>query len=514
MKGGGKEEPMSVMNKKFSEEMDWRVRVFDSLSFPTLILRPDKVVSYANQVFFEKFGGKEDIIGRKCHEIFYNSQEPCAADLCPLPRVIDEKKGHSVLRSYSDDQGEERWEDRVFSPILDDDGNILYIMESVRDVTRMKALERELRETKEFFESVIQSSASAIVAADRTGRILFMNHAAEELFGYAAEEVLGTASVEQVYPPGKAREIMKMLRDEAIGGKGKLPPTKITIINANGEEIPVEITAAIIYEEGREVATMGIYNDLRERLAVERKLKEAQDQVAHSEKMASLGQLAAGVAHEINNPLTGILLYGNMVLERLEKDSPIREDLEYVIEDANRCKNIVKNLLAYSRQTSPNKEIFQMNQLVEQSLGLIRDQRLFLNIRIEKQMSDEMMLISADKNQLIQVVINLVINAIDAMRMKGTLTFKTYRDKRAKRSYLEISDTGSGISEENLPKIFDPFFTTKKLGRGTGLGLSTAYGIVKENGGNIFVKETGPEGTTFVVELPLYIPPNGSEEGS
>jgi signal transduction histidine kinase len=229
-------------------------------------------------------------------------------------------------------------------------------------------------------------------------------------------------------------------------------------------------------------------------------------QVAQSEKMASLGQLAAGVAHEINNPLTGILLYANLALERFDNEDPVGKYLKSVIDDAGRCRDIVKNLLAYSRQASPTKEIFQVNSLVKHSLDLIRDQELFLNISLVKEMSGDMMLIHADKNQLSQVVINLVTNAIDAMGKKGTLTFRTYRNKPAKKVYIEVSDTGCGISEEHLSKIFDPFFTTKKTGKGTGLGLSTSYGIIKENGGRITIKETSPQGTTFLIELPLYTP--------
>jgi len=221
--------------------------------------------------------------------------------------------------------------------------------------------------------------------------------------------------------------------------------------------------------------------------------------------MASLGQLSAGVAHEINNPLTGILLYANLALERLDKADPLRKYLKSVINDTDRCKDIVQDLLAYSRQTSPTKETFQVNSLVEQSLTLIRGQKRFLNIQLVKKMSDDMMLIRADKNQLSQVIINLIMNAIDAMERKGTLIFLTYRSKDDKKVYIEVSDTGCGIPEENLSKVFDPFFTTKGSEKGTGLGLSTSYGIIKENGGRITIKETGPKGTTFLIELPLYI---------
>lgn len=503
---------MSRLDHKLALEIDWRVRVFDSLSFPTLILKPDKTIMYANQIFLEKYKGFNAVIGKKCHEIFYKAKEPCKPHKCPLPKVLEEKKGNSVLRKVVTDDGQERWEDRVFSPILDDEGEILYIMESIRDVTRLKTLEIELKKTREFFENVIQSSASPIVAADRKGKILFMNQAAEELFGYSLEEALLTITVEDMYPSGMAKEIMKKLRDAGIGGKGKLPGTKISIINSRGEEIPVEITAAIIYEDGEEVATMGIYHDLREKLAVEKKLKETQVQLAQSEKMASMGQLAAGVAHEINNPLGGILLYANLALERLGPHSPIREDLEFIVEDTNRCKEIVKNLLAYSRQTSQTKKIIQLNSLVDQSLILIRDQKLFRNIILQKELSDEMMLINSDKDQLVQAVINLIMNAIAAMDEEGVLTFRTYRDKSSQKVFLEVCDSGCGISSENLPKIFDPFFTTKEPGKGTGLGLSTAYGIIKENGGNITVTKTGPGGTTFLVELPLYIPSDNASD--
>ena len=139
-------------------------------------------------------------------------------------------------------------------------------------------------------------------------------------------------------------------------------------------------------------------------------------------------------------------------------------------------------------------------------MNLIKDQELFLNIQVDKNMSSDMMLIHADKNQLSQVFINLIINAVDAMKKKGTLTFRTYRKKPVKKVYIEISDTGFGIPKEHISKIFDPFFTTKETGKGTGLGLSTSYGIIKENGGQISIKETSPRGTTFLIELPLYTP--------
>jgi PAS domain S-box-containing protein len=490
-----------------TEEFDWRIKVFNSLPFPSLILTPDKVIISANQAFLEKKQTDlNKIVGKTCHQIFYDTEKPCSPAICPFAKVIAEKKPQSILRRTEFDGNEEVWVDRMFSPILNDNGDVKFIMESVRDASRVITLEKRSIHIRQFLDKVIQSSPNPIISADRNGNLLLMNQAAEDLFGCSMEEAIRAKNAEDFYPFGKAREIMKKLKNKNFGGEGKLTATRVDVVNASGEVIPVEMTANLIYEGDKEVASTGIFYDLREKIAAEKKLKEILIQVAQSEKMASLGQLAAGVAHEINNPLTGILLYANLALERFDNEDPVGKYLKSVIDDAGRCRDIVKNLLAYSRQASPTKEIFQVNLLVKHSLDLIRDQELFLNIALVKEMSGDMMLIHADKNQLSQVVINLVTNAIDAMGKKGTLTFRTYRNKPAKKVYIEVSDSGCGIPEEHSSKIFDPFFTTKKTGKGTGLGLSTSYGIIKENGGRITIKETSPRGTTFLIELPLYAP--------
>jgi len=498
------------MKMKFitiNEELDWTIKVFNAIPFPSLILTPNRVIISANQAFLEKKGTElKKVVGKTCHQVFYHTEEPCSPAICPIPNILTEKKAQSVVRRIEFDGHEEEWVDRIFSPILDDNGNVKFIMESVRDVTRVITLEKSSIRMRQFLDKVIQSSPNAIVAADTNGNILLMNQAAEDLFGCFMEEAIRTKNAESFYPPGQAKKIMKKLRVEKFGGKGKLTTTNVDIINTKGETIPVEMTAALIYEGNKEVASMAIFYDLRGKLASQKKLKEASIHIVRSEKMASLGQLAAGVAHEINNPLTGILLYANLALERLDTADPIRKYLETVLDDAVRCKDIVKNLLAYSRQTSPTKEIIQVNSLVEQSLNLVMDRKRFMDIKIVKEMSSDMMSVHTDKNQLSQVIINLAMNAADAMERKGTLTFRTFCNKPNKKVYLEVSDTGCGIPEENILKVFDPFFTTKGLEKGTGLGLSTAYGIVEENGGRLLIKETSSMGTTFLIELPLYQP--------
>ena len=217
------------------------------------------------------------------------------------------------------DDGEVIWEERVFSPIFGDNGQVIYVIESLRDITKIKHLEKKYSDVRELIDKVVQSSVSAIMAADRKGEIILMNKAAEELFGYSVHDA-NLINIEDFYPPGIAREIMKKLRDEKIGERGKLPSTQVNIITKNGEQIPVEMTAAVIYEDGKEAASAAIFNDLREKQAVQKKLEETENQLFQSEKLASLGRLAAGVAHEINNPLTSILLYGNLMREKLEQD--------------------------------------------------------------------------------------------------------------------------------------------------------------------------------------------------
>lgn len=486
-------------------ELDWRIRIFESLSYPTRILNANREVIAANQVFCDRFQiTKEDLLGRTCHDdsLPYASIShfPCSSDKCPHLAAHESCKSQSIEVQTWDKNGNTIWEERVFSPILDDKGKVKYIVESIRDITRIKHLEKRYSEMRELIDKVVQSSVSAIMAADREGNIILMNEAAEKLFGYSVLDA-NEINIENFYPSGVAREIMRKLRDEEIGGKGKLPITNVDIVKQDGEKIPVEMTAAIIYEGENEAATAAIFNDLREKQAVAKKLENAEVQLLQSEKLASIGRLAAGVAHEINNPLTSILMYGNMMYEELDADHPLIQHLRYILEDAERCTGIVKNLLAYSRQASPSRAVFYLNNMVNESLGLIRDQKLFMNVQVVKNFDDHQILVNADKNQLCQVVINLLINAFDAMEGSGTLTLTTYRND-SHRAFIEVSDTGCGISDEDASKIFEPFFTTKELGKGTGLGLSMAYGIMQENDGGISIKSTGPEGTTIMLELP------------
>jgi two-component system NtrC family sensor kinase len=373
------------------------------------------------------------------------------------------------------------------------------------DISERKRIENELREANEFFMNLIESSVDGIIAADMKGNIFIFNKGAENLTGYTAEEVIGKIHITKIYPEGVAKEIMKKLRSSEYGGVGKFIPTQLNVVNNAGQEIPIQLSAALIYDgAGREIASVGIFTDLRPRLMMEKKLQETHLQLVSSEKMASLGKLAAGIAHEINNPLGGVLIYSSLMMEDLPQEDLKRGDLARIVQEAGRCKEIVKSLLEFARQTEPKVEPTDINRAITEGLFFLENQALFHNIRIIKELDPFLPFVKGNAGQLKQVFMNIIVNAAEAIHGSGTLTITTSAAPDRKSVLVEFTDTGEGIPEENLTRIFDPFFTTKDVGKGTGLGLATSYGIVEEHGGKIRVKSKVGEGTTFTIELPTF----------
>jgi len=235
----------------------------------------------------------------------------------------------------------------------------------------------------------------------------------------------------------------------------------------------------------------------------ERLKEQTKNHIMRSEKLAMIGGLAAGVAHEINNPLGGILIYSHLLLEDIPQDSPQKESLEKIANEATRCKEIVKGLLDFARQREPKIEHGNLNETIESVLSLVEKQALFHNIIVEKNLDPDLPVIAYDKSQLQQVFMNIVLNAAEAMDGDGKLTIKTQISKDGFYGDANFTDTGHGISKENFEKLFEPFFTTKKPGEGTGLGLSISYGIVKKHNGKIEVESEVDKGTTFTIKLPI-----------
>ena len=230
-------------------------------------------------------------------------------------------------------------------------------------------------------------------------------------------------------------------------------------------------------------------------------IKKIHGQLFRSEKLASLGKLAAGVAHEINNPLTGVLTNASLLLEDFEETDPRKEDVQVIVSETIRCREIVKRLLDFSRQTKPQKKQTDVNLLIDNIVLLVRNQTSFRNIVIEKTLDEKLPQIMADPDQVQQVFINLILNAADAMQKGGKLILETKVIPIKDFIEIRIIDSGVGIPEELRTRIFDPFFTTKE--NGTGLGLALSYGIVEQHGGTINVESKIGKGTTFIIHLPI-----------
>jgi PAS domain S-box-containing protein len=374
----------------------------------------------------------------------------------------------------------------------------------LKDITERRKMVNEIRRSNEFLTKLIASSGDGIIAADMKGDIIIFNKAAEELLGYGAKEVMGKVNIVDFYPPGGAKEIMRKLRSEEYGGMGRLTPQQVTLVNKSGEHIPIQLSASVVYDEqGKELASVGFFTDLRPRIRMEKELEETHLQLVNSEKMASLGKLAAGIAHEINNPLGGILIYSSLMMEELRGADSTKQDLEKIVQEATRCKDIVKSLLEFSRQTEPKMEPIDINKAITDGLFFLEHQALFLNIDIAKNLAPVLPGVRGNAGQLKQVFMNIIVNAAEAMHGSGTLTITTTLSQDQKAVWVDFVDTGEGIPRENLSRIFDPFFTTKELGKGTGLGLSTSYGIIDAHGGRIDVKSQVGKGTTFRIELPV-----------
>ena len=232
-----------------------------------------------------------------------------------------------------------------------------------------------------------------------------------------------------------------------------------------------------------------------------------------SERLALIGQLSANVAHELNNPLQGIVTYSYLLLEDEESRSSTKVSIEKIVGQANRCRDIIRGLLDFSRQRKPDKTLSDLNSVLNDCISLLENQALFHNIRISKNLQEDFPMLVCDPSQIERVFINLIINAAEAMDGNGQLTLETRYSPSDEFVEIIITDTGHGIRPEDLDNIFDPFFTTKDVGHGTGLGLAISYGIIKAHRGNISVESEIEKGTSFIIHLPKTTPQNGSDNG-
>ncbi len=391
----------------------------------------------------------------------------------------------------------------------DSEGKVLGYEGLNVDQTRRKQMERELVEANDFMNNIVQSSPNAIMAADMKGNILLWNKAAEETLGYKSEDTIGRMNITSVYPEGVAKEIMKMMRSPEYGGIGKLRSYPMVYVRRDDRIVEGNLSAAIIYDaRGKEVASVGIFVDLEERLEMERKLRQTQEQLLQSEKLAAMGRLTSQIAHELNNPLYGIMNTLELVKTEIPPENKRRKILEMALSETVRLSEMLRKMLSFSKPDEEEKQPTNINTILDEILLLHEKQLREHSIRIFPSLAKDLGMVKASKNQLRQVFLNIISNARDAMPEGGTLSVTTRVE--GDNVHVEISDTGMGIRKENLNKIFDSFFTTKDSIKDVGLGLSVCYGFIKEHGGDIKVESEWGSGATFTIILPML--KEGAEE--
>jgi PAS domain S-box-containing protein len=483
--------------------------ILDSLPYRIMVVNLDFTVDTVNLTFLREFHlNRENILESHCYEARYGLDKPCkeTGSVCYLEDRLEDikKKGSfSTIKEYMDENGETRFDVITVAPIFDEQGEIVQMLEASRDVTDRIMLEHEAQKSNIFFQNVIQSTVDGIVVVDTKGNVLIFNEGMENLTGYTGTEIMEEGHLSSFYNMDVAKENMRKMRSDQYGPLGKLNPTSMSITTKNGQEVPVTLSASIIIINDQEVGSVGVFTDMREILRMRKDLEEAHLQLVQSEKIASVGRMAAGVAHEINNPLAGALIYAELLKEELQDNPQYQNDVQEVINQTLRCKRIVAELLEFSRQSIGQTSSFSLGYLINQCLNLLINQALFQNIRVTTEIAPDMPEMAGDMGQLQQVFTNLFINAAHAMEEKGRLKVVANYQPDELRFVIKVSDTGPGIPEELRDKIFDIFFTTKPVGKGTGLGLSISRNIIQLHGGTIGFDCPPGGGTTFTIELPL-----------
>jgi PAS domain S-box-containing protein len=381
-------------------------------------------------------------------------------------------------------------------PLKNKEGKIIGFRGVSRDITERKQAQEE-------YQTIIQIAMDGFWLTDLEGHFLDVNEAYCKLIGYSRDELL-SMSIADVEAAEKPEDVLKHIQKIKEVGSDRFETRQR---RKDGEIIDVDISVTYLPVHGGRL--FQAIRDITQRKRAEeaRKLLEQKAQLAS--RLASVGELASGVAHEINNPLTGVIGYAHLLLSRKDISRDVRHDLEIINEGSQRVAGIVKKLLAFARQTKPEQRYVNINELVRNTLELRAYELSASNIRVTLQLTRDMPMTIADPGQLQQVFLNLIINAETEMKLahdKGKLSIKTERMNNTLR--ITFKDTGPGIAKENLETIFDPFFTTREVGQGTGLGLSVCHGIITEHNGRIWAESQPGKGAAFIIELPLV-----TEEG-
>ncbi len=449
-----------------------------------------------NREFADKFSPET---GDYCYQAYKGRSERCK--VCPVLKTFEDGKPHSSEETgVSKDGTNTHWVVRS-APIKNDEGEVVAAMEMSLDVTQVRFLEKKVEKTEKKYQIIFNTIPNPVFVLDgKTLDILDCNESATAIYGFNKEEMLMTSFL-NFFKENQREEYASEIKSSNIINKAKH-------LRRDGQIIYVNIRISSSEYAGQEVLLVTT-SDITKRLTAEQQLIQAS-------KMATLGEMATGVAHELNQPLSVIKTSSSFIIKKVRKNETIQDEIlktmaEEIDSHVDRASKIINHMREFGRKSDVKKEPVLVNEPLEKALEIFRQQLKLREINIVKELEKDLPPILADPNRLEQVFINLLINARDAIEEKSGKTDQVYVTKeiflgtslRNGMVNVEVKDTGSGIPKPILDKIFEPFFTTKNVGKGTGLGLSISYSILQDYGGRIKVETTEGEGSTFIIQFPV-----------
>ena len=493
------------MKKEKANTKDFLESILESVDGGLLTIDKERRITSFNKSAEEITGFKrEEVLDKDCCDIL---KSDLCQEACPLEKILE--TGEPVYNyeiMIANKAGNKIPVNITTSPLLSSNNEIIGVVENFRDLTKHKGLWGRLREERNKAHQYLDIAGVIIVAINEEGIVSLINKKGYEVLGYTEEEIMGQDWFDLCVPESDKKERKDIFKKVMAGELDEVENYENLIVTKSGEErIIAWHNTTIRDEKGHIIGTLSSGEDITVR-------KQTEEELIRSEKLASLGQLAASVVHEVNNPLAGILVYIKLLLKKYKEKKlqteKSEEQLLKMEKELERTARIIRNLLDFSRQSEPNIRPVDINKVVEAALQLVGHQISLENIELEKKLAAQLPLIRADFDKIQQVLINIIMNAIQAMPDGGSLEIATsvadaieIGEARKKTVRIDIKDTGVGISKENLGKLFTPFFTTKEKGKGVGLGLPVVHGIIEQHKGKIEVSSELGAGTTFTIYL-------------
>ena len=495
---------LDITEQKRTEEtlvgaaQEWR-ETFDAMADSVSIIDGACRIQRTNKATLNMLGiGFKDILGKPCYELYHGAKSPITD--CPFQRMFGSRTSENG-EFYLDER--KQWVSITVNPLFDSKNQVVGGVHVVRNITRRKQVEKALLEERDRAQRYLDIAEVMLVALNGKGQISLINRKGCRILGYEEEELIGKNWFDTCLPSRRTKTVKQAFEKLIVEGKGVKKDYEYhenPVLTKTGEERTIAWRNTFLTDEtGKVIGTLSSGEDITER-------EQLRNQLLQAEKMSALGQLISGVAHELNNPMSAVLGYSQLLLSSPKLPEPPRQNIERIYQEAERARKIVQNLLTFARQRKPEKKKISLNAIVERTLNLRAYEMQVNNIKLIKMFDQNIPSLLADEHQLQQVFMNIILNAEQAMleaRGRGRLEVRTRWDTDREVVQIFFQDDGPGVSEEYLSKVFDPFFTTKPDGEGTGLGLSISYGIVKEHGGHITVVSQEGSGATFTVELPL-----------